>query len=267
MAKRNPLEEGQSFLEGILAKIPEDKRATAQEILTPLTEDFGNGVIRQDTFSRRMNEVSELEQSTKSYKDTLDSWYAKNVEAVEVGAKILSGEMKAVPASADPDDAGTPPLPTAVLKEFVKKSEVEKMIDAARTTAFQEVGSITTALQGLGYQFQRDFKEPPPSDFSSKIWQTAAQKQISLDAAYNELTQERREELNKAQLAADRKKMEEEVRAKIQEELNKSGRLPYPLSNAAEVATTLTALNKKGNTSPEYGVQAALDEYYRSQKP
>jgi hypothetical protein len=92
-------------------------------------------------------------------------------------------------------------------------------------------------------------------------------KKPTIEVAYNEMFKEKYDERAAKDAEAKEKKLEEKIRAKVEDEFRaKNPTMPYTVSTEASLSPILESMQKKEKAS-EHGVNAALDEYYRMQRP
>src|SRR5258706_4057973 len=81
-------ESGQSFLAGVLAKLPEADRAAAQAIFEkPEAEQaivlVGEGALARPDYSKAMDEVTKLKTELEDERNTLTTWFTDNQAALK----------------------------------------------------------------------------------------------------------------------------------------------------------------------------------------
>lgn len=242
------------FLKGVLEKVPEDQRDAALEKL-------GDYMLKQDEFNRYMDEVREKESQTDAYKKELDDWYAANLRAIEKGAEILRAgseeEEEVETPKPKPGAVQTPQVAMPDLKGYVKKEEVERILSQKQLEIEQRGAALVGFLTKLGNQHRRDFKED--LDPEALYAHAAKIRAANLQVAYDDMVKERAVQLAEERKAEERKQIEKEVREKLLKE--HSSELPYSVPMSEPSA--LDGLRAKTKETPSFGVQAAVDEYYR----
>ena len=134
-----PVDAGRSFLEQVLAKVPEADRPAltehAQALLSAETvlAEFGNGVLRQDEFSRGMSNVQTELARLKTIEAQQKTWWDENQVLLEKGRKALAG--------GDPALEEDPPsrAPSAGLT----LAEVTKLLNEREAGVVPFVGAIS----------------------------------------------------------------------------------------------------------------------------
>jgi hypothetical protein len=253
MAKRDKREAGKTFLENILAKIPEGERATVQAaVMKDDVLDFaGEHHLRHDEFSRMADEVRKQSDALTAYrtqldtyKGELDGWYTTNKTALEKVRRRSEG---------DGDLGELEERPTVDLSGYVRAEDHDRML---RET--QEQGlSLMTLMTRLGMKHYHEFKEPlDPAD----VIVHARDRGLRLDLAYEDWVAPRREERSKKELEDRLKQAREEGAI---EERKRQQVTPYPVGN--EEPTTLSGLDP--NYKKDNPVAAAVADYYERQRP
>lgn len=137
------------FLAGVLAKVPEASRAQVQAALEApeALSVIGDGVIRQEDYSRNMNALAESTKKNNDYYAELQGWHTTNKELVELGkvAKAAGGTIPVV----DPNK----PAPTG--KADITKADVDSMLDAFG----RDAAGFVAATQTLAMQHMHKFGE------------------------------------------------------------------------------------------------------------
>lgn len=263
MAKKSAKDEGAKFIEGILAKIPEDKRAAAKEALMgeAIVEEVGSHVLRQSDYDRMADETAKAKALfEQKYNENL-KWYEQKAGALQetdaLRAKIA--ELEKTRAAGTSDD-GENPVEAALkkidLKQYVTRTDAEKAMAEALARRDLQYVDFTTTMTELATEHLLNFKEKLDT---KALFKLASEKQLTLPAAYAELSADKRE----AKQAAEAKAREEELEKRIREKvmLENSGRGPYPTpdNNSGYAGDTLAGL-KEGKT--DY-VAAAVQDYYK----
>lgn len=217
-------EAGQAFLDSVMNRIPEERRAAVAELVPDLAEVIGDGVMRHDEFSRAMDGVraKHTEQS---------AWYDANKPLVDLGRKAQ--EAGFVPGTTSP---GPVPAPTA---SVVGREEFE--------AAQRDFVSYQAVTQKLGFSHLREFNEV--LDLNTLL-QDPAVKTLGLEGAYAASVAARRQEA--AKLATDaeiKRQVEEQVAQRMKGASNPS----YP--SAIPAGSPLDALQ------PIAAQGGGVDEY------
>lgn len=192
-------EAGAAFLKDVLALIPEEQRAAAEEVLTgtpAVLEKIGAGVLRQEDYSR--------------VRDQQTKWWEETQPLVELG-------QKAKAAGFDPSKPATPP---ALPDDVVRRADLE-----------QREGLILPligTLSGLAVQHYAEFGEP--LDIMAIINNPEAVKK-GVPAFYAESVATRRAEKAKA---AEEKRINEKADEIVRERLSKMGNPNFPVQQGED---------------------------------
>ena len=91
MAKPKAKDAAQKYLEELLAKVPEEKRAAAKEALgvDSVLEDLGEHVLRQDEFSRLAAEAAEAKAKADEKYAANTKWYTDSIAEYTRGQVAL----------------------------------------------------------------------------------------------------------------------------------------------------------------------------------
>lgn len=178
-------EAGQAFLQEILSKIPEDRRAdvvATMEAVPELVDYVGEGALRQSDYSRHLDAVKAIEKQQTE-------WWNANKEFAEVG-------QKAKAAGFDPTKTGTPGAPAlqtpSLPDDVLRRDELDQ----------REVGyaALTTWMTTTGMKHFQDFGEVV--DFAA-LMQDPRVKQIGLRGVYEAVTAPKYQEKQQAAQAAE----------------------------------------------------------------
>lgn len=123
-------ESGEAFLKSVLDRVPESRRADVEALIPELADVIGDGVLRQEEFSRGMDGIRAKHQ------EQVD-WQRVNQDAIELGRKALAAGF----------DPSNPPSATPALTlpdDVVRRGDLEKDAEAfSRLAAY----TPTLALQ------------------------------------------------------------------------------------------------------------------------
>jgi hypothetical protein len=252
MARKPPKEAGSDFLSGVLARISDDKKDAVKLLLADeaVLEEIGGGVLRQDDYSRHMNELT-------SWRGELDEWYKTNQEALaafpQLQGRIAELEAARQAAAAEPTD---PPIqtPAVDLSGYMKSEDVAKLLSEREAQAVALMSRLTT----LASHHSHEFKEPLDTD---KIVVHARKTGLPVEAAYADMVKERREKTTAEQRAAELAAAERRGAEKARREM--SSPTPYPVGNAEP--TTLSGLNADAGAKAAFGLDAAVRAYHDGQ--
>lgn len=235
MAAPNRTDAGKSFLEGVVAKLPADKQQAFRDQYmteTALLESVGDGVLRQDDYSRQ---TAQLARDRK----VLDDYYVENSPKVERAAKLL----ERFPDGNVPDDFG-------VTETVVKQTPVD--VKAIEEVVFGKVGkTIENSERGAAAFMAKltDMASTHMKEFgevlnTSEIVNDPRVYEIGLDGLYKEKYGEKytakAQAAHEAEIAAAVKRGEDAAMAKFRSE---NPQQPYPTANSARnpVMAALTA--------------------------
>lgn len=261
---------GKAFLAGVLAKLPESLRASAQAAFEgadaeAALEVVGTGALAQPEISRRMDELkakndeaaAKLTEATQLYERN-QTWYDANKAALAeypaLKAKVAKGG-----GADDEDDLDAegrrktpPPDPRAVALEVLN----EQGRDYVQVSAW---------LAGKAVEHMQRFSEP--LDTMAIVNNPKLGKPIaghpgrvySLNDAYTETYGER-----VAKFEKDRhdKGIEDEVQKRLTEERTKHAQQPFPLRGVEP--SVLDILTTKDGPA-QHTVDSAVAEYDRLQ--
>ncbi len=143
------------FLAEVLAKLPTEKRASVEALLTdPEAEAgldlIGDGVLRQADYSRSMNELKQKETEADTHYANLTAWYEqKKADLAELD--VL--RTKVVPTVPDPSRPALAPAPDPA--KYVNRDEFEQ------TLGQTERGAVTffNLLNQLSLRHYQTFGE------------------------------------------------------------------------------------------------------------
>lgn len=231
----NRVDAAKSFLEGIVAKLPADKQAGFREQYmteTVLLESIGDGVLRQDDYSRQTAQL-------KRDREVLDNYYTENAPKVEKAAKLL----ERFPDGIIPDDFGTGepivkqvPVDTKALTDGVL-SQVGKTIEQSERGA----ASFMAKLTDMATQHFKEFGEVLNT---SEIVNDPRVYEIGLDNLYREKHGAKYTAKTEAARTAEIEAAEKRGRDAAAAEFRASAaQQPYPTANTARnpVMAALTA--------------------------
>src|SRR4051812_20564524 len=108
-------ESGQTFLAGVLAKLPESQRAQVQEIFNAAEGKdavtlVGDGALARSDYSRHLDAMREKEGALQEHYDRLNEWFTVNKDALDDYKVIKStnGGTPATPPATPPAAPATP---------------------------------------------------------------------------------------------------------------------------------------------------------------
>lgn len=257
-------------MEGVLSKIKDEAKRKEMEAIFLADEDIadyvGSGTLAQDEFSRVMAGAQALEERNKNWKTNLDTWHAEKLKDLEEGQAAIA-RLKALDASGggggnpnpDPDPN---PNPTRVdLSGYIKKEEVQKLIQDGIAQASGEVVPLVTTMTRLADHHRATFGEALDTD---GLVAHCRKVQLPMDrGGYEDFVKDKIAAKNKADqeaiVAAAEKRGEERA-------LQRLNATPYPVVDGSEI-TTLSGLTKDPTKPGEYGVDAAVKLYNERTRP
>lgn len=247
------------YAEKILKLLPEAVREQAKATLTPdqIVEALGGDLDTLEQVEQKLSEAATKNQEADAYKGRLDQWYADNQKLIADGsaalAKLAEGD-KGVGDKPPNPSANIPPQNPNDPKSFVTREEAIRVLTEAVARTQQDAMQFGVIVNELALRHLHEYKEP--LDVRGLIAYAQKERKF-IDAAYPEFTKEKRE-AREAQVAKEKEqKLREQIRADLVKEM---GSAPYPV--VSEEPSTLSGLQSKDGKKPEYGVQAALDDFY-----
>lgn len=214
-------------------------------------DKLGAAVLRQDDYSRHMNELTTKSAEVDQFKATLDEWYTTRKDQLE--------ELDTLRAAARPNGNGNqPPTPPATPPAgALTKAELEEQI------AISERGAIAYIrdMQLLVEQHRETFGRAMTREEYDRILADRRIQQLGVNGVYRDLF--------KDQLAAKdqeaRTKAEEAIRADERQKTEArlaSSRHPYPVSG--NEPSTLDGLQPPAAQNPALkSVDDMVGEYAR----
>lgn len=250
-------EDGNSFIAGVLAKLPESLRGQAKEFFEkPEAKDavvaIGDGVLARSDYSKHMDALKTKEGELTGKFTELNDWFAANEAALKeypaLKTKLATYEKE-------------PPKPGDKKDDVVDPRQVAREeIDAAG----REYVSVSAWLAGKVAQHQQMFGEP--LDAMALVSNPKLGKPIagqpgrvfSLDDAYREQHGER---VAKHQQAVHDKSINDEVEKRLAEKLKERSTQPFPLRGDAPSVLDVLELKDR----PAHTIDSAVAEYERLQ--
>lgn len=225
-------ESGQAFLESVLSRLPEDRRAAAAELVPELAEAIGEGVMMREDYSRHMDGIRAKHQEQSS-------WWEANREAALLGQKAK--EAGFVPGQPPPAPAGTP-------TDFVRKDELEQDARAMVT--------LTALTPTLVIQHFKEFGEA--LDMTALMADPRVS-QIGLKAVYDQSVAQKRADAAKAATDAEvARRVEEGVQTALRSRQNPS----YPSAvPAGSPLDGLLAEIQKESGKADLSTESLVDAY------
>jgi len=250
-------ESGQSFIAGVLAKLPAELQAQAKTVFEAAEAKdavtlIGDSTLARSDYSRSMDQMREKEQALTDYYTRLNGWYEENRVALETarGSAITTPDP-AIPAAPTP--------PTGVLSA----SDIRRIADEAVNDAGRDYIAVTAFLTTQGARHSHLFQEP--LDMTELVSNPKLGKPVygqpgrvfSLQDAYLEKYGER---LATKQKEAEDKRINDEVDKRLGERLKQTTSVhPFPLRQESSPLDVLTT--KDG--SAQHTLDSAVAEYER----
>lgn len=263
-------EDGQAFLAGVLAKVPEALRAQVKEALEkPEARDavvlLGDGVLARSDYSKHMDALKKTEGELATQKTSLHDWYTQN-EAALKEYLVIKPEYDVLKTRRPADDDDPPPADDKKDKiAGLTKAEIEAMISAGLGS---EVGGMIEVAGYLGELIVRhremfgevlSARDVTGNPKLGKPIVGQPGRIFSLQDAYNEKYGER---VATKQKEAHDKQIEDEVQKRLGEERAKQVGQPFPLRDASP--SVLDVLTTKDG-SAGHTLDSAVAEYERLQ--
>jgi len=273
-------ESGQSFLDGVLAKLPEKQREAAEAIFKAAEAKdavtlLGDGALARSDYSRSMDQLREKEGALNEYYTRLNSWYADNQTALE-RAVAAGGGNPQLQHNPQLQQQYTPEQ-LAYLQQQQQQQQQHALQSPAYTPqqmrevaeqAINEAGrdyiavSAFIAQQGLHHLHM--FGEP--LDAMELVQNPKLGKPIvgqpgrvySLQDAYQEKYGER---LQAKQKETEEKRFNDEVEKRLQERQKANASHPFPLRNESSPLDVLASKDGPG----AHTLDTAVAEYERLQ--
>jgi hypothetical protein len=258
-------ESGQSFLTGVLAKLPQEQRAQAEAIFNAAEAKdavilLGDSTLARSDYSRSMDQLREKEQALTDYYTRLDGWYTENKAALD-GARAAGGGNG---HRADPDPTPDPGArPGAGGMVSLTQDDVRRIAADAVNEAGRDYIAVSAFLATQGARHSHLFGEP--LDMTELVANPKLGKPVygqpgrvySLQDAYLERYGER---IQKKQQEAEDKRINDEVDKRLGEKLKQtSSGHPFPLRQESSPLDVLTT--KEGPAA--HTLDSAVAEYER----
>lgn len=238
-------EAAKAFMAGVLAKVPEGQRAAVQAAIEASPEALaliGDGVIRQEDYSRNMNDLAAAKKKNEDYYVELSTWHT--------GVKTELETLRAAkPAPvADPNK----PAPDGN-KADITKADVDAMLDTFGRDAAGFVAATNT-LSMAHFQKFGEVLDLRPLLEDKRI------KELGLNGVYNEVYKEQLAAKAAAATAAETARLRAEIETNVRRELANQ-QIPGAISPQTG-ASPLDAIGKAPDPAINI-VDAAATEYNR----
>jgi len=252
-------ESGQSFLAGVLAKLPESQRAQAEAIFNAAEAKeavtlIGDGALGRSDYSRHMDDLRGKEQSLTEYYTQLDGWYKDNQQALE--SARTNGHR--APDPTPPADRSAAPQPNSTLDP----AAIRRIAEEAINEAGRDYIAVSAFLATQGGWHSHVFGEP--LDMTELVQNPKLGRPIvgqpgrvySLQDAYQEKYGERIQAKNKE---VEEKRFNDEVEKRLGQRTAASASQPFPLRSES---SPLDVLSTKDGTAA-HTLDSAVAEYER----
>jgi hypothetical protein len=259
---RDPKVVAKEYIDRLLAKIPEDKRADVAAHLgkEDVLEEFGKPIVEVENAVEWVNaestRVAADKKNTETYRDTLNKWFIDNADTLAKGSAALEALEKGEGAATPP--AGSITSPQAPdLSKYMTKEEASRGLADLLAQKDQWNGYVMAKVPALVIEhYDRYHEKLNPQELFAHAGKMRTN---DLDQAYLDLTKEKRAAADKK---ADDARIDKAVQDRLKEERAKLN-MPYPSPEGVEPSTISGLKSKDGKA--DYGVEAAVRDYYQSQ--
>jgi len=253
-------ESGQSFLAGVLAKLPQEQQAQARAIFDAAEAKdavvlLGDGALARSDYSRSMDAIRDKEQALNDYYVRLDGWYADNKATIDAARTTPSPEPQAPERQ--------PAAPAAGGNVALTHDDIRRIANDAVNEAGRDYIAVSAFLATQGARHSHLFGEP--LDMTELVANPKLGKPVygqpgriySLQDAYLERYGER---ISKRQQEAEDKRINDEVDKRLGDRLKQtaSGH-PFPLR---QETSPLDVLQTKDGPAA-HTLDSAVAEYER----
>jgi hypothetical protein len=260
-------ESGQSFIAGVLAKLPAEQRAQAEAIFNAAEAKdavilIGDSTLARSDYSRSMDQLREKEGALNEYYTRLNGWYADNKAALDAAAgRGDDPQPQPQPGHPQPQpQPGQPPLQSPALTE----ADIRRFANDAINEAGRDYIAVSAFIAQQAGQHSHLFGEP--LDVMDLVNNPKLGKPVlgqpgrvySLQDAYLERYGDR---LAQKQKEHEDKRFNEEVDKRLRERLASQTTHPFPLRNES---SPLDALQTKDGPAA-HTLDTAVAEYERLQ--
>lgn len=277
MPKANRRESGQTFLTTAMSLIPEAQRVGVQAALDAALADdttrnaffdqIGEGALRQDEFSRAMDEARQEKQRAETWHRNLQTWHSNaqgqlsTLESLRQDRPDLfneDGSLKrgrAADPDPDPDDRPAPRRPAAPTVTGLSADEFNTKLaqrDAEWAGFFAEVSP-------LSFEHYARYKEPLAVD---RVLAHARQNGQSFRDAYQVVYADQIRQHQTSEAQAREQQIRAEIEKKVRSEF--ASRPPHPTGTSGLESSPIDWMDPgvKDPASPEqFSAHAAAAEY------
>lgn len=262
---RDPKVVAKSYIDRLLSKIPEGERAAVAAHLgkDEVLDEFGKPLVEVENAVEWVNaesaKVAADKKNTETYRDSLNNWFIENADTLQKGsAAIEKLEKGGVQLQDRADGIQTPQAPD--LSKFMTREEASKGLADLLAQKDQWNGYVMAKVPALVIEHYDRYHEK--LDPQALFAHAGKMRTNDLDLAYLDLTKEKRATAEKA---AEDKRIATAVDEQVREKMAKM-RMPYPSPEGVEPSPILEGWKgKPGEKNPEYGVDAAVNEFYQNQ--
>jgi len=258
-------ESGQSFIAGVLAKLPESLRAQAEAVFSAAeakeaVAQIGDGALARSDYSRSMDALRSQESELTGYYERLNGWYADNKSALD-----RARELVAAGGTSRPQPAPAPaPAPAPTAMAGLSPEEIRAIANDAINEAGKDYIAVTAFLGTQGGRHSHLFGEPLDMNelvANPKLGRPIAGQPgriFSLQDAYTEKYGDR---LAAKQKEAEDQRINAEVEKRLSDRTRATATHPFPLRAEASPLDVLTT--KDGSAA--HTLDSAVAEYERLQ--
>jgi hypothetical protein len=261
-------ESGQSFLAGVLAKLPPEQRAQAEAVFNAAEAKeavtiLGDGALARSDYSRHMDDLREKEQALTTYYTQLDGWYKDNqtalTEARDQRTRGAADPAAAAHAAAAAAAAGDRP---ALQSPALTEQQIRQIANDAINDAGRDYIAVSAFIATQGDWHRHVFGEP--LDATELVNNPKLGRPIvgqpgrvySLQDAYQE---KYGAQIAEKQRAAEDARFNAEVEKRLAERTRASASQPFPLRSESSPLDVLTT--KDGTAA--HTLDSAVAEYER----
>lgn len=254
-------EDGQSFLAGVLAKLPESLRPQVKDVFEKAEAKdavtiIGDSVLARSDYSKNMDALTKQEQALKDQLaaatdlyERNDKWYRSN-EAALKEYPTLKAEIDRLKAGGGGGNDDDPPKPPVLDKKTIEET-IATMLDQNLADRERGYVDVVAFMQDTGFQHHQLFGAPV--NMRELVANPKLGKPIlgqpgrvfSLQDAYNE---KYGAEVTAKQKDAHDKSIEAEVQKRLAEERKATIGQPFPMRGDAS-PSVLDVLSTKDGTA------------------
>jgi len=249
MAATNKREAGQAILDVFMGKLPADLQTKAREVLagdavSDALDTLGDAALRQQDYSRGMDEVKTRKAEVEAWHGTLTDWHKNVKDTVAIGEAAKKAGWKPGDPLPVGDPTNTPPA-------GVSREDVDKILTEREGNYAAFAGQLNTLVLS---HFQ-NFGEVLDTVALMKDPQV---KDIGLMGVYQERFKDKYAEKAKK---ADDERIEKEVSRRMVERQAQGHNPRFP-GVARDPGSPLDALDTTQKPNPgDFSAEAAADEY------